>query len=314
MEEHPPAPLLENGPTDNATVHPVEEDEAALVERVKAGEIGLFLRLIQPHEKTLRSVCHAILRDESDAEEVIQETFLKAISHINQLKANLCFRGWLLQIAVNEARQRLRRQRLYPSEPILCEEAAEVKRNFTPEQLVEWRQIPSLEMERKETQAAIRRALCALEGIYREVLVLRDIHQFSTDQTSMILEISPACVMTRLHRARLQMRERLTPFFARPQTGWITLNLTIDRSRKFMRRMMRCQRLIGELSNYIDGSLDPDACAKIDRHLKLCRTCWILVDSLRKLIYIVGDGEVFVPPIHYSELTKEFRSEPAAQA
>jgi RNA polymerase sigma-70 factor, ECF subfamily len=290
------------------------EEEARLVERVKAGEMDLFLRLIQPHVRTLASICHSILQSEADAEEVIQETFLKALSHIGQLKVGSCFRGWLLQIAVNEARQRLRKRRLYSPELAPGGETDEEDERFKPQEFSAWRETPLLELEHKELREALSRALGSLDGIYREVLVMRDIEHFSTEQTSLILGVSPACVTTRLHRARLQMRERLAPFLAQPKSGWVPLRLAVDWTRKYMRWMMRCDRLLDELLEYIDGTLNPEARAKIEAHLKLCDTCSVLVDTTRQLLYIVGNEEVFLPPARYRRLPAGLPPQPEGGA
>ena len=282
------------------------EEQAALIERIKLGEVQLFLKLIQPHEKILRAVCHSILQNDADAEEVAQETLVKALGHLDQLRAGEHFRAWLLQIAINEARKRLRGQRLYSSFESVETEAEAA--DFSPQNFAEWREIPSLSLERKELWAAIGRALRSLDGIYREVFVLRDIQHLTVSQTAMILGISEACVTTRLHRARLQMREQLAPIFERPRTGWVPNGEVIHKMHKYMRKLMSCGSVVQELSKYIDGVLDSDRRRKIEGHLRLCRTCAVLVDSMRKLLYVACDEEVFVPPFECTRRWKEFLS------
>jgi RNA polymerase sigma-70 factor (ECF subfamily) len=309
MEEQSPSAAREKSLEEKAAAVSAQE-EAGLVERVKAGEMDLFLRLIQPHERTLACVCHSILQNEADAQEVVQETFLKALSHIGQLKAGSCFREWLLQIAVNEARQRLRKRRLYSPELAPGEEPDAEGAPFKPKEFSPWRETPLLEVERKELREALSRALASLDGIYREVLVMRDVEHFTTEQTSIILGISPACVMTRLHRARLQMREQLAPFLAQPRSGWIPMRVAVDQMRKHMRWIMRCDRLLDQLLEYIDGGLDPERRAKIEAHLKLCDTCSVLVDTTRHLLYIVGNEEVLLPPLRYRRLPTNLPLQP----
>lgn len=190
------------------------EDQQTLIQRVKAGEVELFSTLVQPHEKILRFTCYSVLQNDADTEEVVQETMLKALGHLHQLREDQCFRGWLFQIAINEARRRLRRDRIYEREAAgdLKKTAGE-KGEVVPRDFADWRQVPSLEIERKELWSAVRRALRSIDPIYREVFVLRDIQQLTALQAALILGISVACVTTRLHRARRQMREQLAPLF-----------------------------------------------------------------------------------------------------
>jgi RNA polymerase sigma-70 factor (ECF subfamily) len=280
------------------------EEQTALVERIKRGEVELFLKLIEPHERILRAVSHSILQNDADAEEVAQEALLKAFARLDQLRSGQCFRGWLLQIATNEARKRLREQRLYSSFESADAEADAL--DFSPQNFADWRDIPSLSLERKELWAAITRALRSLDGIYREVFVLRDMQHFTSSQTAMILGVSEACVTTRLHRARLQMREQLAPLFQRPRTGWLPIETVIRGTKKYMRKLMSCDRVVRQLSNYIDKELDPDRRAKIEGHLRLCGTCAVLLDSVRKLLFIVCDSEVFVPPFECTQRWEQF--------
>lgn len=195
------------------------EDQAALIERIKLGEVELFLQLIQPHEKPLRAVCHSILQNGADAEEVVQETLLKALRHLKQLRTCECFKSWLFQIAVNEARKQLRERRSYESMRVTPERTEADQKDFAPVNFAGWRDIPSLTLERQEFWGAVNRALRSLDGIYREVFVLRDMHHFSVSQTANILGVSEACVMTRLHRARLHMRQGLAAVSGRPIAG-----------------------------------------------------------------------------------------------
>jgi RNA polymerase sigma-70 factor (ECF subfamily) len=218
MDETPSKSPQGEPPGDKGDA-PSPEDQGGLIERIMAGEVELFVKLIQPHEKMLHAVSHSILQNDADAEEVVQETFLKALAHLDQLRNCQCFRGWLLQITVNEARKRLREQRLYSSEAVECEKTEADRADFVPRDFTDWRDLPSLSLERKELWTAVSRALRSLDGIYREVVVLRDMQHLTVSQAAMILGISEACVRTRLHRARLQLREQLAPLFGRPRTG-----------------------------------------------------------------------------------------------
>ena len=118
----------------------------------------------------------------------------------------------------NEAKmyRRKRRQHLYESIDASNSEPAEEK-PFRPRQFADWRELPSDLLEQKEVREAIWKALAELPDIYREVFVLRDVQYLDVAETAQVLEIGESAVKTRLHRARLMMRESLTPMFAKPK-------------------------------------------------------------------------------------------------
>lgn len=157
------------------------------------------------------------MRNEADAEEVAQEATLKAFIHLDQLREDDRFKGWLLLIAVNEAKMRRRKDRrhLYDSLEEEQQDAESDGGEFMPRQFADWREIPSESLERKEVRNAVKRALDALPEIYREVFVLRDVDHLTVAETAKTLGISVPSVKTRLFRARLQMREQLAPVFGR---------------------------------------------------------------------------------------------------
>src|SRR5258708_306344 len=149
-------------------------DESALIERIRGGEKALFYELIRPYERSVYLSAYSVLHNQADAEEVMQETLLKAFTHLDQLRSTDKFKSWLMLIAINEARMRRRkdRQHLYES---LEEQTMETEEGeFMPRQFSDWREIPSDIAERKETKSAVRSALDTLPDNYRAVLVLRD--------------------------------------------------------------------------------------------------------------------------------------------
>jgi RNA polymerase sigma-70 factor (ECF subfamily) len=193
----------------------IARDEPALIERIRRGERALFHELIRPYERGVYLAAYSILRNEADAEEVAQESILKAFLHLGQLREEEKFKSWLLLIVVNEARMRRRKDRRHLYESVDDPGAESEEGEFVPRQFADWREIPSESLERAEVRAAVGRALASLPGIYREVFVLRDVQHLTVTETAEALDISVAAVKTRLHRARLQMREQLAPAFGR---------------------------------------------------------------------------------------------------
>ena len=193
----------------------IARDEPALIERIRQGERALFHELIRPYERGVYLAAYSILRNEADAEEVAQESILKAFMHLGQLREEEKFKSWLLLIVVNEARMRRRKDRRHLYESVDDPGTESEEGEFMPRQFADWREIPSESLERAEVRTAVNRALASLPGIYREVFVLRDVEHLTVTETAQALDISVAAVKTRLHRARLQMREQLAPVFGR---------------------------------------------------------------------------------------------------
>ena len=184
--------------------------EQNLIQRVKNGEIEAFYELVRPYERGVFLAALSLVKNEADAEEVAQEAILKAFKSLARFRGEAKFSTWLIQIAINEAKMKLRRDRRH-----LYESLEEGPRgddgDYMPKDYADWREIPSEALEQKELRVALTKALKSLPEKYRSVLVLRDVQQLSIAETSQALGISEANVKTRLSRARLQMRDALAP-------------------------------------------------------------------------------------------------------
>jgi RNA polymerase sigma-70 factor (ECF subfamily) len=186
------------------------DDEAALIARVLAGDSNAFYELVRPYERSIYMAAFSVIGNEADAEEVSQEAVLKAYTHLARFRAEAKFRTWIVQITLNEARMKLRkdRRKLYESLDDTCEDQ---DGDYVPKDYADWREIPSETLQKKELQQALARALASLAPKYREVFVLRDVQKLSIAETARMLDITESSVKTRLLRARLQMRDALAP-------------------------------------------------------------------------------------------------------
>jgi RNA polymerase sigma-70 factor (ECF subfamily) len=185
-------------------------DESALINQICQGQTELFQTLIKPYERSVFAVAYSVVNNGADAEEVAQEAFLKALIGLKNFRADAKFSTWLIQIALNEARMRLRRNRTHMYQS-LDEMTGNEDSDYVPRDFADWHEIPSEALARKELRQIIEETLRCLRPTYREVLVLRDVQSLSTAETSRVLGISEDLVKTRLRRARLQMREALAP-------------------------------------------------------------------------------------------------------
>ena len=192
--------------------NPVDRrNEEMLIRRIRDGEHELFYELIRPYERRVYSTAFAILGNEADAEDVAQEAVLKAFKHIRQFRGEARFSTWLIQITVNEARMRRRKEHAEIMQPMVDHQDEDG--SFTPRDFADWREIPSETLERSEVRQRLVEALASLGDKYREVFVLRDVQHLSIEETAKALGVSTASVKTRLLRARLMLRDLLAPGF-----------------------------------------------------------------------------------------------------
>lgn len=186
----------------------VHYGEDSLISRVQAGDLEAFYELVRPYERAVFLAAFSLLKNDADSEEVAQEAVLKAFKNIARFRREAKFSTWLIQITINEAKMRLRKDRRHLYESIEEGQFNE-EGEYTPREFADWREIPSQALERKELRDALSHAVKALPEKYRVVLILRDVQHLSITQTAQVLGISEANVKTRLSRARLQMRDVL---------------------------------------------------------------------------------------------------------
>ena len=189
------------GPTRNST-------EIDLIRRVLNGETDPFYELVRPRERAVFLAALALLKNDADAEEVAQDAVMKAFENLARLRQEAKFSTWLIQICINEAKMKLRKDRrhLYGS---VDQGQQDDEGDYIPRDFADWRQIPSEVLEQKELRKALRQSLDSLPEKYRAVLILRDVQNLSINETAQVLSLSEANVKTKLCRARLQMRDAL---------------------------------------------------------------------------------------------------------
>ena len=188
----------------------LEASQAELVRRACEGDREAFYSLVRPCERAVYFAAMSILNNPADAEEVAQEAVLKALFNLTRFRGEAKFSTWLIQITINEARLRLRKDRRHLYESV-DEHQTDKEGEYFPKDFADWREIPSEALQREELREALKRAIATLPVKYREVFILRDIQLLSTQETAQILAISEGNVKTRLLRARLQMRDALAP-------------------------------------------------------------------------------------------------------
>jgi len=192
----------------HSDTHPLADID--LVHSAKRGEIPAFEELVRRHTKRVFAVAQHITRSREDAEEVSQETFLRAFLRLCDFEEKAQFSTWLTRIAVNAALTSVARS---SRDKVVFHEEQEWESVSAPEQIQDWRLNPEQLYSQSQLREILRQALEALPQAYGTVFILRDVQGFSISETAAVLELSIPTVKTRLFRARLQLRESLSKYF-----------------------------------------------------------------------------------------------------
>ena len=211
--------MLHRDPVE-AIESPVREpagDELALVQAARTGDVDAFEQLIKRYDRKIFRLAHHITQHREDAEDVLQETFLKAYQNLAGFLGNSKFYTWLVRIAVNESLLKLRKRR--SDRTVSLDEDVETEDGSMPREVPDWGPSPEQLYGREELNDILARTIHGLPASFRTVFVLRDVEGLSTEETAEALALSVPAVKSRLLRARLQLRDRLSRFFQRQKAG-----------------------------------------------------------------------------------------------
>ena len=198
-------------PESNAATVVTDED---LVARARTKDFAAFEELVDRYEDKIFRLAFRFVRNETEAKEIVQDTFLLVWRKLDTFKGDSQFGSWLYRVATNTALMRLRAQRRHPE--ISTEELpVDYLDNYgqVPAAGENWAKRPDDELQSDELRRRIQKAVDELPEIYRTVFIIRDVEGLSTEETAEVLEISIPTVKTRLHRARLALRDAITRYF-----------------------------------------------------------------------------------------------------
>ena len=188
-------------------VHP----DVALVARAKDGDASAFEQLVRQYDRQIFRVAQHITQNREDAEDITQDVFFKAYQKLDQFQGNSKFSTWLVRIAVNESLMRLRKRKT--SKTVSMDEDVHTEEGSIPRDFAEWRPNPEQLYGQGELSEILRKTIQGLPPGFRTVFTLRDVENLSTEETAEALGLSFPAVKSRLLRARLQLRERLSRYF-----------------------------------------------------------------------------------------------------
>jgi RNA polymerase sigma-70 factor, ECF subfamily len=212
--------LWENGDSRKMETEsvPVEvaapvDDELELVIKAREGDASAFSTLLRRYEGKIFRLAMNITQNREDAEDVLQEAFFKAYEHLDQFQGNSRFYTWIVRIAVNQALMKLRKRR--SDRAVSLDEQIDTGEDTVVREIATWDPDPEQRYSQDELHTILTSAVDELAPIYRTVFTLRDVDGLSTEETAEALDLTVPAVKSRLLRARLQLRDKLTRFFKR---------------------------------------------------------------------------------------------------
>src|ERR1700723_2297744 len=205
-----------------ATIQPIAGElephpDVALVERVRQGDVEAFETLVKQYDRQVFRIAQHITQNREDAQDVVQDAFLKAYEKLDQFQGNSKFYTWLVRIAVNEALMRLRKRRT--GKMVSIDEDIETEEGSVPRDLAYWAPDPEQNYRQSELADILGKTINGLPPGFRVVFVLRDVEGLSTEETANALGLSVPAVKSRLLRARLQLRGRGGRHFRTQEDG-----------------------------------------------------------------------------------------------
>ena len=200
-------PVLEQTGTEE--VHP----DVALVDAARQGDTKAFEKLVRQYDRQIFRTAQHITQNREDAEDITQDVFMKAYNKLEQFQGNSKFSTWLTRIAVNESLMRLRKRKT--SRTVSMDQDVQTEEGSIPRDFADWTPDPEQQYGTSELGDILQRTIAGLSPGFRTVFTLRDIENLSTEETAQALGLSVPAVKSRLLRARLQLRERLSRYMKR---------------------------------------------------------------------------------------------------
>jgi RNA polymerase sigma-70 factor, ECF subfamily len=249
-------------------------NDTELLASARARDRAALERLLEQHQRRVFRFGMKMCGAEDDAKDVLQETLLAAARNIRDFRGASAVSTWLYTIARSFCIKKHRTSKFAP-EHVESLDAVSAEAHAIPDA----KRGPEEELAGRQVQSALQEAISALEPMYREVLVLRDVEGLSAPEVAEILGLSVEAVKSRLHRARVTVRERVAPVLGAPvpeaEPG--------------------CPDVVELFSRHLEGEISGDVCARLEQHLASCARCRARCDSLRATLSLCSRSGHEVP-------------------
>ena len=195
----------------------IKDKDFDLIRAINTGQTDKFHDLVKRYEQKLYNFSLRMCRDHSDAEDMIQETFLNVFRYLKDFRYETKFKNWLYKVAASTCIKKRRKSKFAPEKELSLDDFLPANETEVPDHVPDWALMPLDKLLNQELSSTINQEILSLPKKYRLVIVLRDIEGFSTAETAQILSLSPSNVKVRLHRARLYLRDKLKGYFENDQ-------------------------------------------------------------------------------------------------
>jgi RNA polymerase sigma-70 factor, ECF subfamily len=250
----------------------MDPHDASLLDRARAGDPDALERLIERHQRTVYRFGLRMCRDPEDAKDVVQETLLAVARTVKSFRGASSVSTWLYTIARSFCIKKRRRSRFAPAE----EESLDAREpGLAARRIADPARPADESLAGRQIESALEEAIGALEPMYREVLVLRDMEGLSGPEVAEVMGLSVEAVKSRLHRARVSVREALAPLLAEPGAPE---RPALDPAAA----APSCPDVVRLLSEHLEGEINASACAQMERHLARCPACRTRCDALHR--------------------------------
>jgi RNA polymerase sigma-70 factor (ECF subfamily) len=199
--------------TNQKTPRQIIDNDIELVTSIQAGDHERYSELIQRYEPLLYNFGLKLCGDSHDAEDLVQDTFLNVFRYLKNFRYETKFKNWLYRIATSVCIKKRRKSKFAPDRELSLDEFLPQDEAAVESDVPTWAAVPLEQLLNEELGNTLKEAILALPEKYRVVLVLRDIEGFSTEESAQILNLTPANIKVRLHRARLFLKDKLKAYF-----------------------------------------------------------------------------------------------------
>ncbi len=246
----------------------MDRNDEMLLEAVRTGDRGALDELLTRHQPRVYRFGLQMCRDSEDAKDVLQETLLAVARNVKDFRGASSVSTWLYTIARSFCIKKRRRSKFAPEreEPLDLGPEGEAARIADPGRA------PDESLAGRQIESALERAIGELEPMYREVLVLRDLEGLTAPEVAEVMGLTVEAVKSRLHRARLAVREKVAPLLGVPGAAAPLASA--------------CPDVVGLFSRHLESEISSDVCAEMERHLAACPQCRARCDSLKRTLVL----------------------------
>ncbi len=257
-----------------------KQADTRLLEAARGGDAKALETLLERHQEQVYRFGMKMCRDPEDARDVLQETLLAMARSVRDFRGASSISTWLYSIARGFCIKKRRRSKFAPE----AERSLDTDAAAEATELADPGRSPDEELAGKEIRQALEEAMGALDPMYREVLLLRDVEGLSAPEVAEVLGVTVAAVKSRLHRARLEVRERVAPLLGLP-------------SAPVAGPPGACPDVLALFSRNLEGEISAEVCAEMERHVAACNRCRGTCESLKRTLALCRTSpEAPVPP------------------